>query len=101
MGIIKKNTNGSFVIDAKAIEDIAQIACDKVSGVIPYKKDKRYVDFKNNNGDYELEVFVKLVKGCDVEATCHRAQTAIYEKIFEMTEISLKNIDINIQGFEG
>ncbi len=98
MEIIKKNENGSFVIDSKAMEEMAMIACDKVKDIIPFKEDK-YADCRLVNGEIVIEMFVKLKQGSNVDEICKEVQRVVFEHIFEMTSIKVKHVDVNIQGF--
>lgn len=99
MEILKKTPSGNIIIDEKVISDIAGITVSRINDVYPNKKEGKFVKVSHKDSQINLEIFLKLKQGCDVNKLCTEVQSSVYDSVETVTDIKLTNIDINIQGF--
>ena len=99
MEILKKTENGNLIIDEKVISDIVSLAVSRIKDVYPNKKDGKYVKCSHKDSLINVEIFIKLKQGEDINALCKEVQSTVYERVYSMADIKLNSIDINIQGF--
>jgi len=95
---LNKNEMGSYVIEAKAFKDIAQIACKNVKNVYPAKEEFVTCKYSKKTG-LEFVVSIKIKPGIDVVETCKEVQDVINENVLLMTGVDCENINIDIVGF--
>lgn len=98
MEIVKRNENGNFIITSKAIENIAEIACLKNDEVVVNKKGN-FVKCTSIDNNIEVEIQIKIKKGCDIDLICRKLQKLVRQSVYETAEIKLANVNINILGF--
>ena len=93
------NKYGSGDLSAKALNDIAAIACEDCKDVFPVKDDFVKISL-NKKKDLKVAVSVRIKKGVDIVKTCRKVQDSIKENIELMTGMDCSTINIDIQGFE-
>ena len=83
----------------EAFNDIALVACGKVEGIVPAKKENEMCVASLKDNELTVDVYIKLLQGVDVANTCAQVQREIYNSILQMTGIKAKGINVYIAGF--
>ncbi len=83
----------------EAFNDIALVACSKVEGIVPAKKENEMCVASLKENELTIDVYIKLVQGVDVASTCTQIQNEVYSSILQMTGIKTKGVNVNIAGF--
>jgi len=105
---------GAIKIHKKVIASIASIAAADIegvrrvggsfkSGVLEFigKKPATAIDVLiDNNEEVSVEVPIVIKYGFNIPETANKAQENIYKAIEKMTNLTVKNINIKVQGIE-
>lgn len=105
---------GTIKIHKKVIASIASIAAMEIEGVKGIDKDIKtnfyeLIARKNipgikveidKNGDVNLDVPLIIKYGYNVPDVANKTQESIQRALEKMTNVSIKDININIQGIE-
>ena len=96
-----KKDIGTYTISEKAFNDITNIVCQNINNIYPVKKDADYGECKyNKQKELVIKVSLKIKQGIDIVKVCNRIQNEVKENILLMTGVDVKEINIDIQGFE-
>jgi uncharacterized alkaline shock family protein YloU len=110
----EKTEFGAVRIHKEVIKSIASIAVSEIEGVTPIRNDfkvsifgamgkKHYPGINviiDKNNEIRLEVKINVKYGYNIPDVASRVQDNIRLAIEKMSDISLKEININIQGVE-
>jgi len=92
---------GTYTISEKAFNDITNIICKNIKNIYPVKKDADYGECKyNKQKEMIVNISLKIKKGIDIVKICSKIQNEVKENILLMTGVEVKNVNIDIQGFE-
>ncbi len=97
--MLNKNEYGNINVSKNAINDIANLACLKVDGVYPVKKDCNVASCTYKDDELTISLNIKVKQGMDVMKLSNKVQAKVFEAVGEMTGLDCKSIDVNIQGF--
>lgn len=106
LGVIRihKNVISSIAsIAATEIEGVKRIGGDFKSGILELVGNKRIsgikVDF-DKNGEVKLEIPLIIKYGHNIPEIADKVQGNVHNTVEKMTNLSIKDINVNIQGIE-
>jgi len=107
LGIIRihKNVIASIAaIAAMEIEGVKRIGTDFKSGLLEMVGKKSFsaikVEIDKNNEEVKVEVPLIIKYGYNIPDIANRVQENVRNALEKMTNLSLKDININVQGIE-
>ena len=97
--MINVNDYGKIEVTKAAFTDMANIASSKVKGIYPVKTGGNIAECSFKNDELLVSLEIKVKQGIDIVNTSARLQNKVYELILEMTGISCRKINVEIEGF--
>ncbi len=97
--MLNKNEYGNINVSKNALNDIANLACLKVEGVYPVKKDSNVATCVYKDDELKISLNIKVKQGMDVMKISNKVQSKVFEAVAEMTGLDCKSIDVEIEGF--
>ncbi len=97
--MLNKNEYGNINVSKNALNDIANLACLKVEGVYPVKKDSNVATCVYKDDELKVSLSIKVKQGVDVMKVSNKVQSKVFEAIGEMTGLDCKTVDVEIEGF--
>ncbi len=101
---IHKNVIASIAaITAIEIQGVKRIGGDLKSGLLELVGKKSLYSIRvelSKNGEVKIEIPLVIKFGFNIPDIANRAQEAVRQALEKMTNLSIKDIDINVQGIE-
>lgn len=106
LGAIKihKNVIASIAsLAATEIEGVKRIGGDIKSGILELigKKSSMAVNVEiDNNGEVTIEIPLVIKYGFNIPEIANKTQENVYKALEKMTNLSIKNVNVKVQGIE-
>lgn len=101
--IYKKVIASIAAIAAGEIEGVKRIGSDFTGGILELMGKKSAPAIKVEflkNGDVKLEIPLIIIYGYNIPEIADKVQENVRNALDKMTHLSIKDIDINVQGIE-